>query len=96
VSQYCIIFHRAEDKFQIVEGIPCIDTKSVKPISFQTIEEAEDYIISRTKAAISREYNCAVVHELQGREAGRPVAAYELGWRRLRGDFSSSSLIRNL
>jgi len=64
VSLYCIIFHRAEDKFEIIEGRPEFEPKGIKPLIFNDIDDAIGHIRRMRGYALSRQYDVVKVHSI--------------------------------
>jgi hypothetical protein len=78
-QRYGIVFFRVTGKQETIVSIADPYTKSVVPISF-TLEHALDYLFSSTSRAISREYNQARIHFLEGEKIGAIYKTYDLSW----------------
>lgn len=78
-QRYGIVFFRVNGKQETIVGIADPDTKGITPVSF-TLEHALDYLFSSTARAITKEYNQARIHLLEGEKIGEIYKTYDLSW----------------
>ncbi|VVB79118.1 Uncharacterised protein [uncultured archaeon] len=78
--KYAIAYSSSFPKDETVVGVTDPERKIKIPCSF-SLEEAEAYLESDRQGAVSRGYDHARIHVLNGWELGPVHLTFELGWR---------------